>query len=295
MRRNYFWLFLAILALIVGYLYLNRDVQPASKAVDGPIDTWSSYASPRFRVQLSYPAHWKLTNVAERDRYSGVNGFLVISALGGTYSSIDQAMLKVVGTQVRPYGTDPTIERLTIGEQGARLIMPSADQPATMNHEAAFIAAYPRPVRYGSEFYGYVVVYADADHIRDIVGTLKFLSSTSNVLATVSGRVVFDPVCLTTDKDNAAKRATACVIAKGAFNDRRVLIYDDTGKRLIQTLTPAADGSYRVELEAGNYVLDINYIGLDRSVDVPVVLNLEPGATKTANIVIDTGVGASVK
>jgi hypothetical protein len=135
------------------------------------------------------------------------------------------------------------------------------------------------------------VLWADADHIRTIVSTFSFITPETNVLSTVSGQVVFNQVCLTTDPANAAKRAALCPLAADAFKDRRVLIYDNTGKQLVKTITPGPDGKYSVELEAGNYVLDINYVGLDHSNDVPFVLKLTPGANQSHDIVIDTGAG----
>jgi TolB protein len=291
MKRNFLWFCLAVVVIIGIYFFVNR-IQVAQKPTDGPVESWSSYASPRFRVKLSYPSHWASVNAVDTDRYDGYNGFFIVSALGGGYANVDQALLKVVGSQLRPYGTAPTIEHLTVAGQDARLVLPSADQASELNHQAAFIVAYPRPIRYGTEFYLYAVLWADADHIRTIVSTFSFITPETNVLSTVSGQVVFDQVCLTTDAANSAKRAALCPLAPDAFKDRRVLVYDDTGKQLIKTLTPGADGKYSVELEAGNYVLDINYVGLDHSNDVPFVLKLDSGSAQSHDIVIDTGAGA---
>ena len=63
------------------------------------------------------------------------------------------------------------------GRQEACLILPSADQPAEMREQAAYIVAYPQPVTIGGTTYRYFVLWADRRHINAIARTLTFLPS----------------------------------------------------------------------------------------------------------------------
>jgi hypothetical protein len=49
------------------------------------------------------------------------------------------------------------------------------------------------------------------------------------------------------------------------------------------------NGGYSAELEAGQYIVDINHMGIDRSPDVPKTVTIDPGQTVTLDIGIDTG------
>jgi hypothetical protein len=60
------------------------------------------------------------------------------------------------------------------GQQEARLILPSADQSAGMNHQAALIVRYPQSVTVTSHTYRYLVLWADQTHVQVIAQTLCF-------------------------------------------------------------------------------------------------------------------------
>ena len=77
------------------------------------------------------------------------------------------------------------------------------------------------------------------------------------------------------------------------YQYRKVMVYDANGKTLIEQvdIVPHGDyGSYGVELEAGRYTVDINRIGIDRSGDVPITIEIVPGQTVEIDIDIDTGI-----
>jgi TolB protein len=105
-------------------------------------------------------------------KYAGHDGFFRIDAMDG--ESIDSVAAAEAYHVLRPYGSWPTIEVLLVQGQDARLILPSADQPAGMDDQAALIARTPRPIQPGSEPCRYLVLYADTGHIRAIGETLRF-------------------------------------------------------------------------------------------------------------------------
>jgi hypothetical protein len=77
------------------------------------------------------------------------------------------------------------------------------------------------------------------------------------------------------------------------FSSRKVLIYDESGKNLVQEvninqINQTAYGFYAVQLEPGNYVLDIKNAGI--STAVPRTFTIEAGATLVVDIDIDTGI-----
>jgi hypothetical protein len=74
------------------------------------------------------------------------------------------------------------------------------------------------------------------------------------------------------------------------YQARKVLVFDNTGKNLIKTVDIDNNGNYRVELKTGNYVVDINHAGIDRSSDVPRQIQISPGGTVNLDIDIDTGI-----
>ena len=70
---------------------------------------------------------------------------------------------------------------------------------------------------------------------------------------------------------------------------RKILVYDSRQSKLLYTVSLDDNGNYRIELEPGTYVVDINYVGIDRSLEVPKTIEIEPDITVVLNISIDTG------
>ena len=79
------------------------------------------------------------------------------------------------------------------------------------------------------------------------------------------------------------------------FAARKVTVYDETGKSLVQTvdirqIDQRATGYYSVQLRPGVYMVDINHVGIDKSADVPKKITLKAGEIVTVNLDIDTGI-----
>jgi hypothetical protein len=143
------------------------------------MDVWASYTNPVFAISLEHPADWQPVSgyggsETGEIRFAGITGFFHVNAMEGT--TIDDIANREAGHHLQPYGSQPIIENLQVQDQDARLILPSADQSAAMDRQAALIVRYPQPVNIAGSTYGYFVLWADQTHIRTLAQTLRFAS-----------------------------------------------------------------------------------------------------------------------
>lgn len=131
----------------------------------------AEFTSEVFDVNFQYPASWKKITT---ERYEGSDGFFQISALFGS-ENIDEVCHAEAFQQSMPYGSAPQIIPKQTPYEQMCTILPSADQPAKMNGQAAFIVSYPTPTIIDGATYNYFVLWADQDHIKEISSTILFL------------------------------------------------------------------------------------------------------------------------
>jgi len=74
------------------------------------------------------------------------------------------------------------------------------------------------------------------------------------------------------------------------YEARKIMVYDKSGKTLIQQVDIDSEGRYVAHLKPGNYTVDINRIGIDSSDDVPEQVEVQSGITIRLDIDIDTGI-----
>lgn len=129
------------------------------------------YTNESFGVTFQYPASWKRVN---DERYVGDDGFFQISAILGS-EDINEICHDEAFQELRPYGTTPKIIPSENQSIEACMILPSPDQPAEMNGQAAYIIKYPEPIELDGEMYNYLILWADKDHIDAISSTLLFI------------------------------------------------------------------------------------------------------------------------
>ena len=84
-------------------------------------------------------------------------------------------------------------------------------------------------------------------------------------------------------------------VSPKVFEARKGIIYNKSKTRVVETLGltqigQSAKGSYSIQLKPGEYVVDINRIGIDSSSDVPKKVEIESGQTVIVDIDIDTGI-----
>jgi hypothetical protein len=73
------------------------------------------------------------------------------------------------------------------------------------------------------------------------------------------------------------------------YQPRKVMVYDADHIKLVKPVDITEKGYYSVELPAGKYTVDINYVGTDWSNDVPRKLILQPGIHINADITFNIG------
>ncbi|MGC7870617.1 hypothetical protein ACPUYX_03685 [Desulfosporosinus sp. SYSU MS00001] len=93
---------------------------------------------------MQYPATWIPNKTSSQPpRYEGNDGFFQISALDGEKWTIDQVAENDANHKLMPYGTAPSITKLKIQGQEARLITPSNDQPKEEKGDVKLIIKFP--------------------------------------------------------------------------------------------------------------------------------------------------------
>ena len=101
---------------------------------------------------------------------------------------------------------------------------------------------------------------------------------------TLQGQVTIGPICPVERPDQP------CTPSPDAYAARKVLVFSSDGGTRVATVPLNETGYYRVDLDPGTYVVDINRVGIDRSPDVPRTITLAAGETITLDIDIDTGI-----
>ena len=273
----------AVLAAVL--LTLGFGCRQKSEPVDGPIEQWTAYTSSRFRATFKHPSSWLATaGQREDDSLSGATGFVFLSAVGRDKPTVAEAVLSETRHLLKPYGTNPIVVPTRVDGQEGRLVLPSSDQPAEMKNQAMLMIVYPKPLKFSTETYSYLAVYADKDHIQKIARTLRFLEPKEQAKGAVAGSVTLGPTC----PIDAIGRP--CVASKESYASRKIIVYLEDGKTEIKQADIDSKGLYRVELNSGTYVIDINHAGIDRSSDVPRKVAIEAGRTALLDIKIDTGI-----
>jgi hypothetical protein len=80
-----------------------------------------------------------------------------------------------------------------------------------------------------------------------------------------------------------------CPTPPSAYSFRKILVYDEQKTRLLFTVDIDSQGLYSIDLFPGRYLIDLKRAGLDRSSDVPKVVDIHSNVVTALNISIDTG------
>lgn len=178
-----------------------RIVTPTPNVAGSPTETlavaipadWKTYTSPTRHVTLRYPPGWQLvpSEYGEEELIGG-DGFLELDAWRDTGSPVDKLCDDKATEHRQPlYGTRPQIEKLQVQGQAACLLWPSDDQPASMKSRAELVALYPQPFKLTGGYYAsFLHLAADKNHIREIIGTLKFTAPEAKELLSPAALVV---------------------------------------------------------------------------------------------------------
>ncbi len=74
------------------------------------------------------------------------------------------------------------------------------------------------------------------------------------------------------------------------YTSRGIDIFKSDGKTLVSSLNFNPDGTYRIELAPGTYVIKLQNFGMGFSKELPKEVRIQNGQTTTLNIDIDTGI-----
>jgi TolB protein len=140
---------------------------------------WQQYNDETLHVAFRHPKQWKTSPIYnDRTYFGGTDGAVQLSAAG---SGDPQQMCQgLVTHHLQPFGTHPQIRSMKIQGQKACLVWPSKDQALSLGKgrllEAELIVEYPRPVEIEGNSYGQLTLYADTNHIMEIIKTLRFIT-----------------------------------------------------------------------------------------------------------------------
>lgn len=102
--------------------------------------------------------------------------------------------------------------------------------------------------------------------------------------AVIRGTVTVGPICPVERVD------MPCKTPPEAYTSREVILYAADGITVVKQLNFDPDGTYRFEVSAGVYILDIPRPGVGGSKDLPQTVSIKPGETVEVNFSIDTGI-----
>jgi len=100
----------------------------------------------------------------------------------------------------------------------------------------------------------------------------------------LAGTVKIGPFCPVEQEGNP------CPTPPSAYSTRKVLILDEQRTRILFTVDIDSQGLYSIDLVPGRYVVDLKQNGIDRSGDVPKVVDIHANTVTNVDISIDTGI-----
>jgi heat shock protein HslJ len=164
-----------------GALLFTALGKLGSAANQSAIEEWLAvYENPYLEVSLSYTANWTPDPDYVRPqagaRFAGEDGYFMLTKVSYGGGTADIAVEAEINSPLNAYGTSPTIESVEIDCQPGRLIWPAEDQPADMNDQAALVLRYPERSEESDDAVEFLVLYADRDHLPDLLQNLHFHS-----------------------------------------------------------------------------------------------------------------------
>ncbi|UCG24613.1 MAG: LysM peptidoglycan-binding domain-containing protein [Chloroflexota bacterium] len=210
-------------------IYAGQGIRVPTLPVDPPTPTptteperWLRYDDALYKVSFDYPATWRDVSHGLMTKLLGQDGFIWLAGIGAP-ADLDTVAANEAYHKLLPYGSAPVIETLTLSDgRQARLILPSADQPSSMEHQAMIVTPYAEPIFIGQNSFNYLMLAADADHIRRIAGSLSLPPPTLDI-------GIDDFTVTAEDVSSDAKRLTFRWQAHGA---NRGVISSGTGQRV---------------------------------------------------------------
>jgi hypothetical protein len=109
------------------------------------------------------------------------------------------------------------------------------------------------------------------------------VTTTPKVFGRLSGLVTIGPNCPVQRDD------TPCPTPPSAYAARKILVMDEQGTKILFTVDIDAQGLYVIDLAPAKYRIDLKPSGIDRSNELPTVVEIHANSVTTLNVNIDTG------
>lgn len=133
------------------------------------------YISDEYGVTFKYPSSWN-KNPRYENKYEGTSGFFEVSGFEGNDNNIDSAVAEQINEPYKPYGSNPTVRKLTVDGQPAREIIPSDDQGEIItDRDIALVVQYKMPIMVEGIRYPYLIIWTNRENLPLIIKSLKFI------------------------------------------------------------------------------------------------------------------------
>jgi len=109
------------------------------------------------------------------------------------------------------------------------------------------------------------------------------LDNVAKVHGRLSGLVKIGPNC------PVEREGNPCPTPPDAYALRKILVFDEQRTKLLFTVDIDSQGLYVIDLVTSRYLIDARLVGIDRTSDLPKVVEIHANSVTTLNVSIDTG------
>src|SRR5207245_9841355 len=109
------------------------------------------------------------------------------------------------------------------------------------------------------------------------------LDNVAKVYGRLSGLVKIGPNC------PVEREGSSCPTPPDAYALRKILVFDEQRTKLLFTVDIDSQGLYVIDLVTSRYLIDARLVGIDRTSDLPKVVEIHANSVTTLNVSIDTG------
>jgi hypothetical protein len=81
-----------------------------------------------------------------------------------------------------------------------------------------------------------------------------------------------------------------CPTPPSAYAARKILVYNEAKSALLFTVDIDSQGLYVIDLAPGKYTVDLKPNGIDRTADLPKVVEIKANTVTRVDVSIDTGI-----
>ena len=101
----------------------------------------------------------------------------------------------------------------------------------------------------------------------------------------LSGIVTIGPNC-----PGPERTSNPCPAQPSAYAARKILVYNEAKTNLLFTVDIDSQGAYLIDLAPAMYTIDLKPNGIDKTSDLPKVVEIKANVVTSLNVNIDTGI-----